>query len=109
MRKFFSGLWRLVTAPFRLLWWIVTFPVRSIRQVREFLSDEPEEHDLVDVLSNTISSQDVRQSLWDHVEELRKHLLRSLLALAFRLSSPNRSSGTWPSRLVAWRPYAPSM
>jgi sec-independent protein translocase protein TatC len=82
MRKFFSGLWRLVTAPFRLLWQIVTFPFRSIRQMREFLTDEPEEHDLVDVLSTTISDKDIRQSLWDHVEELRKHLLRSLLALA---------------------------
>jgi sec-independent protein translocase protein TatC len=82
MRKFFSGLWRLVTAPFRLLWWIVSFPFRSFRQIREFLTDEPEEHDLVDVLSTTISDKDIRQSLWDHVEDLRKHLLRSLLALA---------------------------
>ena len=82
MRKFFSGLWRLVTAPFRLLWWIVSFPFRSFRQIREFLTDEPEEHDLVDVLSTTISDKDIRQSLWDHIEDLRKHLLRSLLALA---------------------------
>lgn len=82
MRKFFSGLWWLVTAPFRLLWWIITFPFRSYRQIRAFLSDEPEEHALMDVVSTTISDQDVRQSLWDHVEALRKHLLRSLLALA---------------------------
>lgn len=82
MRKFFSGLWRLVMAPFRLLWWIITLPFRSFREIREFLTDEPEEHDLVDVLSNTISNKDVRQSLWDHIEDLRKHLLRSLLALS---------------------------
>jgi len=82
MRKFFSGLWRLVTAPFRLLWWVITLPVRSYRQMREFLTDEPEEHELFDVLSTTLSDKDVRQSLWDHVEDLRKHLLRSLLALA---------------------------
>jgi len=82
MRKFFSGLWWLVTAPFRLLWWIVTFPFRSYRQIHEFLTDEPEEHDLVDVLSTTISDKDIRQSLWDHIEDLRKHLLRSLMALA---------------------------
>ena len=82
MRKFFSGLWWLVTAPFRLLWGIVTFPFRSFRQIREFLTDEPEEHDLVDVLSTTISDKEIRQSLWDHVEDLRKHLLRSLLALS---------------------------
>jgi sec-independent protein translocase protein TatC len=82
MRKFFSGLWWLVTSPFRLLWGMITFPFRSFRQIREFLTDEPEEHDLVDVLSTTISDKDIRQSLWDHVEDLRKHLLRSLLALS---------------------------
>lgn len=82
MRKFFSGLWWLVSAPFRLLWWIISFPFRSFRQIREFLTYEPEEHDLVDVLSTTISDKDIRQSLWDHVEDLRKHLLRSLLALS---------------------------
>jgi sec-independent protein translocase protein TatC len=81
MRKFFSGLWWLVTAPFRLLWWLITFPFRSFRQIRAFLTDEPEEHDLIDVFSSTVSDKDVRQSLWDHVDDLRKHLLRSLLAL----------------------------
>lgn len=81
MRKFFSGLWWLVTAPFRLLWAIVSFPFRSFSQIRTFLSEEPEEHDLVDVLSTTISDKDARQSLWDHIEDFRKHLLRSLLAL----------------------------
>jgi len=86
MRKFFSGLWWLVTAPFRLLWWIITFPFRSYQQIREFLTDEPEEHDLIDVFSSTVSDKDVRQSLWDHVEALRTHLLRSLLALAVGVS-----------------------
>ena len=81
MRKFFSSLWRVVTAPFRLVWWIITFPFRSYRQFHEFLTDEPEEHSLADVLSTTISDKDVRQSLWDHIEDFRKHLLRSLLAL----------------------------
>ena len=81
MRKFFSSLWRVVTAPFRLVWWIITLPFRSYRQLHEFLTDEPEEHSLADVLSTTISDKDVRQSLWDHIEDFRKHLLRSLLAL----------------------------
>lgn len=81
MRKFFSGLWWLIKAPFRLIWWIITFPFRTYRQIREYLTYEPEEHNLTDVLSTTISDKDARQSLWEHVEELRKHLLRSLLAL----------------------------
>jgi sec-independent protein translocase protein TatC len=82
MRKFFSALWWLVTAPFRLLWAIISLPFRAFSQIRAFLSDEPEEHDLADVLSTTISDSDARQSLWDHIEVLRHHLLRSLLALA---------------------------
>jgi sec-independent protein translocase protein TatC len=82
MRKIFNGLWWLVSAPFRLAWWILTLPFRIYRQARTFLTDEPDEHALIDVISNTVSSQDVRQSLWDHIEDLRKHLLRSILGLA---------------------------
>jgi sec-independent protein translocase protein TatC len=82
MRKFFSGLWWLIKAPFRLVWAILSFPFRAFSQIRIFLSEEPEEHDLSEVLSTTISDSDARQSLWDHIEVLRTHLLRSLLALA---------------------------
>ena len=86
MRKFFSGMWRLVTAPFRLLWWIITLPIRAYRQVRGFLTEEPEEHELMDVVSGVISDKDVRQAMWDQVEDLRKHLLRSILGLALAVS-----------------------
>jgi sec-independent protein translocase protein TatC len=82
MRKFFSGLWWLIKAPFRLVWAVISFPFRAFSQIRIFLSEEPEEHALSDVLSTTISDSDARQSLWDHIEALRTHLLRSLLALA---------------------------
>ncbi|MGB7876376.1 MAG: twin-arginine translocase subunit TatC [Anaerolineales bacterium] len=86
MRKFFSGLWWLIKAPFRLLWGIITYPFRAISQMRVFLSEEPEEHNLADVLSTTISDKDARQSLWDHIEDFRKHLLRSLLALVLAVT-----------------------
>jgi sec-independent protein translocase protein TatC len=82
MRNFFNKLWRLVTAPFRLAWIILTFPYRAYRQIHSFLTEEPDEHALIDVISDTVSNQDVRQSLWDHVEDLRKHLFRALLGLA---------------------------
>ena len=82
MRKFFSGLWRLVTAPFRLMWWIITLPFRAVGEMREFLANEPEEHELMDVVSGVLSDKDVRQAMWDQVEDLRKHLLRSILGLS---------------------------
>jgi sec-independent protein translocase protein TatC len=86
MRKFFIGVRWLVLAPFRLIWWIVTLPFRSFRQIRSFLTEEPDEHALMDVISNTVSSKDVRQSLWDHVEDLRKHLLRAIIGLSIAVT-----------------------
>jgi len=65
MRKFFSGLWRLVTAPFRLLWQVISFPVRAYRQAQKFLTNEPDEHALMDVVSGVVSDKDVRQAMWD--------------------------------------------
>jgi len=82
MRKTFRSLWRLLTAPFRFLWMILSFPYRAYRKVNEFFTDEPDEHALVDVFSSAISDEEIRQSLWNHVEDLRKHLLRALLGLA---------------------------
>ena len=86
MRRFFFGLWRLGTAPFRLLWRLITLPFRLYIRIRNFLTVEPDEHELTDVISTTIADKEVRQSLWDHVEDLRKHLLRSLLGLALGVS-----------------------
>jgi len=81
MRKFFSGLWRLVTAPFRLLWAIISFPYRAYRQAHEFLTTEPDEHELMDVVSGVVSDKDIRQAMWEQIEDLRKHLFRSLIVL----------------------------
>lgn len=86
MRKFFSGLWWLITAPFRLLWWIITFPFRTYRQINTFLTEEPEEHALMDLVGGVITDQDIRQSLWEQIEDLRKHLFRSLIGLTIAVS-----------------------
>jgi len=81
MRKFFSGLWRVITAPFRLVWWLVTFPFRTASNVHHFLNDEPDEHALMDVVSGVVTDKNIRQAMWDQIEDLRKHILRSLLGL----------------------------
>ena len=82
MPKFFSGLWRIITAPFRLAWWIISYPFRAIHQINEFLTEEPEEHELMDVVSGVVSDKDIRQAMWEQVEDLRKHLLRIILGLS---------------------------
>jgi sec-independent protein translocase protein TatC len=86
MRKFFSSLWWLIKAPFRLLWWVISYPFRAYRQMRDFLTDEPEEHALMDVVSGVVADKDIRQAMWDQVEDLRKHLLRSILGLTLAVS-----------------------
>jgi sec-independent protein translocase protein TatC len=86
MRKLFSGIWWLIKAPFRLLWGIISFPFRAYRQAQQFLTEEPDEHALMDVVSGVVSDKEIRQAMWEQVEDLRKHLLRSLIGLALAVS-----------------------
>jgi len=95
MRKFFSGLWRKITAPFRKLWGIISSPFRKFHK---FLTDEPEEHELMDVVSGVVSDKDIRQAMWEQVEDLRKHLLRILLGLAVAVGI----SFIFTQRLIAY-------
>lgn len=79
--KFFNGLWRVISFPFRLLFNIVAFPFRAVQKFHRFLNTEPEERPLTDVVADLITSSDTRQMMWDQVEDLRMHILRSAGAL----------------------------
>jgi sec-independent protein translocase protein TatC len=81
MRKFFSGVWRVITFPFRLFYNIFAFPVRKFRQFKTFLNTEPEERPITEVFIDLTTNKDTRQMMWDQVEALRSHLLRAVLAL----------------------------
>ena len=72
MRRLLSRLWRLLTAPVRLL-------LAPFRRVRQFLNYEPEETSAGDAFAQTLQAPGV---LLDHLEALRGHLMRSLIALA---------------------------
>lgn len=82
MRKFFQGLWRIVTFPFRLVFNIIAFPFRAIFRFFRFLNTEPDERPIADVFVDIVSKPDVRDMLWDQVEALRMHLFRSIGVLA---------------------------
>jgi hypothetical protein len=81
MRKFFWGLWRIVTFPFRLVFDILAFPFRKIRQFQKFLNTEPDERPITEVFIDLTTNKDTRQMMWDQVEALRMHLLRAVLSL----------------------------
>ncbi|MFO7585567.1 MAG: twin-arginine translocase subunit TatC [Anaerolineales bacterium] len=87
---------RILTAPLRLLVWLLLFPFRlagrflnwlispikeRIRQGRiyRFLTDVPEERPIADAFSDAIDNP---QEILDQLDEVRAHLGRALLALA---------------------------
>jgi len=79
MTNFFKTIWRVITFPFVLVVKIITYPFRAVRNFNRFLNTEPEDHPLIDTFSNLATEATARESLWDHVEDLRSHLLRSVL------------------------------
>jgi sec-independent protein translocase protein TatC len=81
MRNFFSGLWRVITFPFRLIFNILAFPFRGVARFYRFLNHEPEERPITEVFVDLATSSDTRQMMWDQVEVLRMHLLRALIVL----------------------------
>jgi sec-independent protein translocase protein TatC len=79
MPKFLQALWRLFTFPFRALWAVVRFPFRAYKKISDFLNQEPEEKELPEVFATSIQQP---SSLFEHINDLRKHLLRILIVLA---------------------------
>ena len=86
MRNFFKKLWRTITAPFRFIWMILTAPYRGWKKISAFLNEVPEEHSLIDTAADTLQSAEARASLFNHIEVLRKHLFRALLAVIITVS-----------------------
>jgi len=78
MRKFFQHVWRVITSPFRLLWWLIMLPVKGFRKVKAFLFSEPEERPLGEALAETFQRP---VGLLEHFDALRKHLTRMLIGL----------------------------
>jgi sec-independent protein translocase protein TatC len=83
MRRFIKALWRVIIFPFILLFNLLAFPFRFARKAYRFLNEDFEEdRPLMDALASLATEQQARASLWDHVEELRMHLLRMVIGLA---------------------------
>jgi len=82
MTKLLKAFWRVITFPFVLIFKIITFPIHAIRAIYQFLNTEPDDRPLIDTFTSLTSEAQARQSLWDHVEALRGHLLRILIAIA---------------------------
>ncbi len=81
MRRFLGGAGRVITAPFRAIWWVLTLPSRGFRAAQGFMQTEPEEHPLGDVFVDLAQNAQSRDLFWEQVEALRAHLLRAVLGI----------------------------
>ena len=85
MKRFFKALWRVITFPFILIYNIIAFPFRLIRKAIRFLNTDVDDRPILDTFSTLATEELARASFWDHVESLRIHLFRMLIALAIGL------------------------
>lgn len=72
----------MITFPFRLVFTVVAFPFRSIYRFYKLLNTEPDERPIADVFVDIATQKEVREQLWEQVEDFRMHLLRSVAVLA---------------------------
>ncbi len=83
MRKFFRTLWRILSAPFRFLFWILRTLARWIGLVaanlHDFFAEEVEDAPVGDALNK---AWDHPSEILVHLDALRKHLFRAVAALA---------------------------
>jgi sec-independent protein translocase protein TatC len=82
MRKTLRNLWRFITTPFRIIFWIFRRIGRGIKnivsEINSFFAEEVEDAPVGDALSK---AWDHPQELLVHLDALRKHLLRAVMAI----------------------------
>ena len=82
MNRFFNVLWRVVSFPFVLIFNLLALPLRTVQRIFKFLNTDVEDRPILDTFSTLASEAEARASFWDHIEDLRMHLLRMLIGLA---------------------------
>jgi sec-independent protein translocase protein TatC len=82
MKKFFQSFWRVITWPFRILYKIIAWPFQMIGRGMKFLNTDVDDRPILDTFSNLATEEEARASFWGHVEALRIHLFRMLIAVA---------------------------
>jgi sec-independent protein translocase protein TatC len=84
MRNALKKIWRIISAPFRLIIWIVNKIFQWFGNIlggfRVFFLEEPEETSLSESLAKAAQAP---MEILDHLNELRKNLFRALLFFMF--------------------------
>ncbi|MEZ0394805.1 MAG: twin-arginine translocase subunit TatC [Anaerolineales bacterium] len=95
VRKFFAGLWRIVAFPFRMLGRLVRGLLAAPRRLYDFLTHEPEDRPVGEVFEDALQQPVLAL---DHLEALRKHLLRMLIAMGIGVIA----CGAYAQEIIAW-------
>lgn len=87
MRNSLRRIWRIITAPFRFIFWIFRkiggWLSNIYNNIKFFLSEEPEDEPLPDTFAKTMANP---AGLLEHLDALRKHLLRATIFLIITTS-----------------------
>jgi sec-independent protein translocase protein TatC len=83
MRKILIGFWKIISFPFRGIFYLLGLPIRLLKRVNGFLNDDLEDRSLPDAFATSLQAP---SALIEHVDALRKHLLRMLLGLVIGVS-----------------------
>ena len=80
MRKLLHLLWKIVSAPFRGIGWLVKkifgWFSSIIYYIKRFFVEEPEDSPIADTISKTV---DAPEELLTHLNDLRKNLTRAVI------------------------------
>ena len=83
MRKMLGRFWTVVLLPFRGLFYLLAFPFRLLKRANAFLNNDLEDGSLPDAFATSLQAP---SALLEHVDALRKHLLRMLLGLVVAIA-----------------------
>lgn len=82
MRNLLQTIWRIIAAPFRLIYWIVKSTIRwignTLGEIRGLFAEEPEDAPFPETLAKAIKNP---MDIIEHLDALRKHLFRAMLFL----------------------------
>lgn len=79
MRKLWIAFLNVITAPFRFIRWIFQSIARFFKNLNTFFTEEVEDAPLPDAFAKTVQHP---TDVLPHLDALRKHLMRSIIALA---------------------------
>jgi sec-independent protein translocase protein TatC len=87
MGKILRSLWKIITAPFRFIAWIFRTIAGWFKNIggdiHSLLTEDPEDEPLPETFAKTVENP---SAILDHLNALRKHLTRSVLALILAVS-----------------------